>query len=442
MALWACLILVALAPIPLGSVRPLAWGVWCTYLGTLLAAYSLLMHSSGANLRVPLREIGLPGVLFALMLLWLLVQVLPLGRVVGDFPIEGISGLVSLAPTISIDPAATILMFVRHASYGVLFFLVLQAVANPGRRETAIAVVLISCLAYALLGIVALQTGDWILGVDKWAHHGSATGPFVNRNSFATYLAFGCVIASAQLSQHLSARFGRQLEDDGAIPYNLSSILLYALAMLFLLAVIVASQSRMGLTAAAIGATVVFTAMALRSLQTLPAVAAGIALLLAIGMAAIALFGEGIFDRFQTVESSAEVRFQLYYQVLQLIRLRPWSGFGGGAFELAFPLVHQFPVSVDFNWNRAHNSYLSLWSELGLVAGSLPLAVIALIGWRSATAPRTCEADWRSRSIAIGAIAVAAVHSLFDFSLEIQANAVLFVFLLALGFPARSRAQS
>ena len=44
--------------------------------------------------------------------------------------------------------------------------------------------VIIACGVYAL---ISLQSGDTILGLPKWAYLGSATGTFVNRNSFATW---------------------------------------------------------------------------------------------------------------------------------------------------------------------------------------------------------------------------------------------------------------
>lgn len=150
---------------------------------------------------------------------------------------------------------------------------------------------------------------------------------------------------------------------------------------------------------------------------------------------ALSLFGEALFDRFGSVEQSSIVRTDLYAQVIELIKLRPWTGFGGSTFELAFPLVHTLPVNLDFLWDKAHNSYLALWSELGVIGGTLPLLIIAAIVWRTAFAPGGSASDWRFRAMSLGCVAVAAVHSLADFSLEIQANAILFVIVLALGLP-------
>jgi O-antigen ligase len=433
-ALWASLIAAVLAPLPLGSARPLAWGVWGVYFGLALTIYAFLMLRSQQPLRVGFAGFKLPMVLFGALLAWLVVQILPLGSFVGGFPIEARSGQVAVASTLSIDPSSTILMLVRQCSYGVLFFLILQVAANPARRELALNVLLFSCLGYALLGIVALNTGDWILGLTKWAYEGSATGTFVNRNSFATFLAFGSVIAASKLARHVADRLERHY-DDGPIQNSNSSIVLYSLAFLFLLAVIVATQSRMGFAAALSGSLVAIVATAGRSSRALP-ILLGVTLLgILATIVALSLFGEALFVRFGTVERSALVRTELYQQVLELIAMRPLTGYGGGSFELAYPLVHQLPVNLDFVCDKAHNSYLTLWSELGLIGGSFPLLIIAVLLWRTISAPRGSTADWRFRCMVFGVITVAAVHSLADFSLEIQANALLFVALLALGMP-------
>jgi O-antigen ligase len=437
LALWGSMLALVAAPFPLGSARPLAWAFWGMYFGVLLAFYGLYMWRSRQPLRVGLGEFKIPALLFGTLLLWLVVQIIPFGSLIGGIAIEDKSGIAAIASTLSVDPNSTVLMLLRQCSYGALFFLVLQVAANPARRELALNILLFCCLGYGLLGIVALNTGDWILGLTKWAYEGSATGPFVNRNSFATFLAFGSVIAAAKLARHVADRLERHY-DDGPIRNSNSSILLHAIALLFLLAVIVATQSRMGFAAALAGCFVVILATAGRSRKSLPIVAGATLLAIISAIAALSLFGEALFERFGTVEQSALVRTDLYWQVLDLIALRPWIGFGGGTFEVAYPLVHELPVNLDYVWDKAHNTYLTLWSELGLIGGSLPLLIAAALLWRMVTTPRGSSADWRFRCMAFGIVAVAAVHSLVDFSLEIQANALLFTALLALGMPASS----
>src|SRR5690606_20634358 len=155
------------------------------------------------------------------------------------------------------------------------------------------------------------------------------------------------------------------------------------------------------------------------------------ALPLAAALFVAILFGPGTLDRLGSLENDANVRGDLYAQVLSMIAARPWLGYGGGSFELAYPLFHQWPVSPDRVWDKAHSTYLSLWAELGIIAGSLPLLLLVLFGAAALRLYLARAADWAAPAIAVAVLAVAAIHSLVDFSLEIEATACLSRAILA-----------
>jgi O-antigen ligase len=110
-------------------------------------------------------------------------------------------------------------------------------------------------------------------------------------------------------------------------------------------------------------------------------------------------------------------------------------GWGGGSFELAFPLYHRLPLLTDGVWDHAHSSYLGLWVELGFLAGSIPILVIAGLGGAALRAFLRSRENWAIGLAACGAVVVAAVHSTVDFNLETQANTYLLVAILALALP-------
>jgi O-antigen ligase len=147
----------------------------------------------------------------------------------------------------------------------------------------------------------------------------------------------------------------------------------------------------------------------------------------------IGAYGDGLLDRLASVDDASETRTTLYSQILALISQRPWTGFGGGSFEIVFPLVHASPVSPDLVWDKAHNTYLALWVEMGVVFGSLPPAILLLTTLHLLRSLIQRVGSWRSQATALGAITVAGVHSLVDFSLEIEANAFVLTSLVALG---------
>lgn len=114
-----------------------------------------------------------------------------------------------------------------------------------------------------------------------------------------------------------------------------------------------------------------------------------------------------------------------------MIALRPWLGYGGGAFELAYPLFHRLLVSADLVRDKAHSTYLGLWAELGIIAGSVPLIPVACIRIDALDLYLKRRGDWRAPAAAFCVVLVAALHSLVDFSLEMEV--FLFLALLTLG---------
>ena len=424
---WALLALVAVAPLPFGSVRPIFWGAWAFYVGLVGAAYFAISALRGEQLRISPGKLIVPLALFAATCLYLAFQLMPIGEV----PIITANGVTLAAPQISIAPSMTLLMLLRQLAFGLFAFLVMQVSLNDGRRALLLMLLLTVVILYAIYALIALQAGDTILGLPKWAYPGSATGPFVNRNSFATFVGFGAILALVQGCAVLVRQSQRHAHDGHIVNFR-SSIVLFALAYGFLLVVLVATQSRMGLFATLAGSALVILVTMLtigRLGFALVAVPVGLALL----AAALYLVGGGLFERIANLEFSAEVRTNLYAQVLELIAMRPWTGFGGGTFELAFPLVHQLPVSPDVTWNKAHNTYLTLWSELGLVAGSLPILAVGYLAFRMLRSLIRREGSWSAQTAGLGVIALGAVHSLVDFSLEIPANTLLFLAIVAAG---------
>jgi O-antigen ligase len=427
------IVLTGLAPLPLGSNRPFLWGLTALAIGVVLLIVTISSLRNRSDWAVPVRMITVQALLFGAFLMFLIFQVLPIGPLLGGLASAGLEGLNVVQRTLSISPGDTLLMLLRQLSYAAYFFLMLQVASSDVQRRKSLDFLLIIITAYAMIGIGSLRMGDTILGLEKWAYLGSATGTFVNRNSFATFLAFGAVLATTQLVDVI-AQWGERKRGDGALRRFLPSIMVYAAALLLILAAVVSSQSRMGFVVTLCGMLAVLGLAVARNIRLL----LGILVVVAVGGVAVVVvlmfYGEGLLVRLGALEKSAEVRVALYSQIIELISMRPWSGFGGGAFELAFPLVHQLPVSGDSVWDKAHSSYLALWSEMGLIFGSIPIILLALMARRMLKSLLTGKGSWRAQAVALGAITVGAVHSTVDFSLEIQANTIMFLGLIALGY--------
>jgi O-antigen ligase len=442
---WLLMIVVALAPVPLGSNRGFFWATTAVVVGLIGIFYSYRLSRLGETARYGFQHMRLSVVLAVLLGAFLVLQTVPVSLLGpwADVAKQYLSvvtpqGAVISPNTISFAPQSTWLMLLRMVTYAVFYLLMLQVATNHRRKAFVLNTALVIVTLYAIYGFVSLvQLGDTILGLPKWAYAGSATATFVNRNSFATFLAFGCVIAIALVAGKLVRSDD---EEDGAAATRRfdSTILLYVLAYAIIVAALFATQSRMGFAAAVAGslAIIVVSLSHYGRQGRLLAIVPIFVLAIVLGFFT---YGQGLLERLGSVESASDVRFDLYAQVVQMILARPYLGYGGGAFELAYPLFHQPPVSADMVWDRAHNTYLSLWVELGLVAGSIPIVLLLAAGVRIIRGLGRVRADWTAKLAGLGVLVVAATHSLVDFSLEIQANTLLFLAIVATGVAGVAR---
>lgn len=411
---------VAIAPVPLGSNRPLFWAVWAVAIGLLAAVYGLgLLLKAPAHASIVRYWPELTGTL--LLMGWLGVQLLPLGGWLPTLTLVPKLGLA--APSISLDPGSTRLALLSFATYGLLFVLCAQVATDrrlAHRMVLGIFLVITAFAAYSLVNLV--QLGDTLLGFEKLYYRGAATGPFVNRNSFATFLAAGLALGVALLT----SRLGRIRRAGSTGSYAQAALVLVSL--LCIAAALLATGSRMGLIAGGVGACV---ALLLVLPARHPSVWLGFAAALTLIVILVAMFGIETLERLIFV-SDETGRATLYGQVWDAILERPWTGYGGGSFAAVFPMFQHPPLANDGIWDKAHSTYLALWFEMGFIFGSIPVLIVLGLLFRAVAGL------WNSstRSLSVAAIAVVvvfALHSLVDFSAEIMADAFLFTAILALG---------
>lgn len=435
---------VALAPVPLGGNTPLFWTFSATLVGVIAFVYFAALLLIGLPLRVPARSVAVPALLWLALVLYLIVQVLPAGLLGLSHEIARPDGTAFASTTLSLAPGQTLLMALRWGAYGVFFALALQISGNRNRVDSVLTALLFVIAAHAVYGLAAVSILGDPLGLfgEKTSHLGSATGTFVNRNSYATFLAIGAAIGAAQVLRALSSRafeIGGKRSPKGD---KLAEVGLYAVATLLILAALLASQSRMGFFAGMCGVGFVVAGARLKLMGEKGGLLgkAGTWIIALVLIIALVGFGAGTLDRLGSVEGAADVRLDLYAQVLSMIGHNWFWGYGGGSFEVAYPLFHRFPVSPDLVWDKAHNTYLTLWSELGLLFGSIPLLIYAIFALRMVRNLVSQDSDWWTALIGLAVLLIVGVHSLVDFSMEMQANVFLVLLMTALGVVNRSRA--
>lgn len=407
--------IVLLAPLPAASNLPLVWMFWAAVIGATGAVLSIT--DTGA----PQRHDGLNmllATLVAIFVIFAIWQSLPLR-------LSGVGGIstgpvpAQWATSQSTAPGATRLAAVRIASFGGFFFLMLRLTRNRRAARRIAQFIFVGIAVHAALAMISLKIlGDTGLLFSKIAYHGNATGTFINKNSFATFLGMGLILGVTMLRNEPS-------REPVIMSRRMSNLMVIALLVLILIT-LASTGSRMGLAATLIGVVAALARAVQRPDKTAFWSLAGASVI-------VGVFGQELIGRMAGIAQSASVRLDLYWQVAGMIRSRPIAGYGIDSFPLSFQVFHAPPVSAGFVWDKAHSTYLTLWAEAGLLAGSIPpvaglIAAVAL--WRRAG---RADGNQYLAGAGFGALVLCGLHSLIDFSLEIQANLFLLLAIVALG---------
>lgn len=369
-----------------------------------------------------------------------LVQLLPLGAEAADA--AAAAGGLSAAPvrSLSRDPYATRLVLVQLGALLVYFAAALAFIDSPRRLRVAVRTCIIFAFLLGLFGLLQyFVSPDRIFGLRE-TRQALGFGPFVNRHHFANYMVMAAGLP-------LGLLFAGAVERDRR--------LLYAFAALLMCIALVMTNSRGGLLSLA--AEVVFLVV-VAGLVRRPAgengasaedggqtggrmrglvlrAAAGAGLVLALLAGAVALGGEGSLNRMLgTVNSDDPTtgRAHFWRGAVQIIRDHTLLGAGLGAFPAVYPRYDTSDGSI-YRLEQAHNDYLQILSDGGVVGGALGLVFVGGLFFMALRRMQS-ESNFR-RGVALGAVAgcfAALVHSFFDFPLHTTSNGLFFLGLAAL----------
>jgi len=431
-AIYGLLILLILAPLPLGSNLPWAQSLLTFSVFALLAAWAVRPGISPAT-RPQTTDRGLATLLalWALAVAFAFFQVLPLPPGVLAAMSPGLGDLYSWAlpdygqggvwRSLSTTLGATIESGLLIGACGAAFFLV----ARHGRSQDrilalAVTVVLVGA-AEAIFGLI--QVGGSLSG--------PASGTFVNRNHFAALLAMAfCLGVGLLLSRwragapapvsHL--HFDRWVR---TIPL--------ILACLTILAGIIFSFSRMGLTAPIL-MLVLFGGVWLSGpvSNRIRLVGIGVGLVVVLLMTGAWPALEVVADRFRTVEETSRV--VAWEGTYALFQSSPAFGIGLGGVLDNLPRFLTMVISEPLD--HSHNELLEVLAEGGVIYATLIGS--GLIVYFARVVPACFrQHDPVARGLGAGclaAIAAVLLHSLVDFPLRMPANVLYLSVIMGMGW--------
>lgn len=427
-------IFLVLVPIPYGANRPLAWLAAAIAVGLMALVYFSLAAFFASRRGVQLRnywKVLVPGLLAIGFALFQMLPI-PFGAI-GDLP-------AALQPDrLTLSSSAGWWGILRMLSYAMLFVLVSEVCTNRRRTSLLVKWVFYGIVLHALWALISLGVlDDTLLFQEKTDYVGYATGTFINRNSFATFMGMGMVLGAALAVSDMRALAHRRAHTRSKYKGLTTENLFLVVLVFVVFGALVLSASRLGLFASLLGTIFTVSAILLCSGVQKSKVIVGTAGVFVLGLILmLALTGGGVLERLVFVFINAENRAELYRQTLDMIALRPFLGFGLDTYATAFEIFHKPELSTNLVWHLAHNTYLTLWSELGIIAGSLPPLAAAVAFVYMIGALRDPDRNHMPAAAAAGVVILGGVHSLGDFSLEIAANTYMFVAVIALGIARR-----
>jgi O-antigen ligase len=361
-----------------------------------------------------------------------LVQLLPLGDV------SGATGGLTNAPaaTLTLDPYATRFVLLQLGSLIIYFCAALVYIDSPGRLRLLVTVVTVFGFLLALFGMFQYFTNPTQIYWFRQPKFALPFGPFINRHHFAAYM-------------ELTLSLSLGLLVSGAIAVERR--LLYIFAVLIMSVALVLTGSRGGILS--LGAEVLFVAAIATLVRrrskgeseesdaaesrvrgALVRVGIGFVLVVLLLAGAASLGGEESLARlFGTVNSNDPTsgRVQFWQGTWGVIKQYPLLGAGLGAFSVAY--TQHDVLHGATRLEQAHNDYLQILSDAGIVGGALGLCFIFVL-FRYGFSRFNSHDKYR-RGVAAGALAgcfAVLVHSFFEFSLHMTSNALLFLVLAAL----------
>lgn len=358
------------------------------------------------------------------------IQILPLGG-----PQDLGAGIAAPARTLSFDPHATRLVLVELAGLFVYFAAALAFVDSPKRLRLVARLVVIFGFALGVYGLMQHFLNPSTIFWLRQPEQAEPFGPYINRHHFAGYMEL-------TLAMPLGLLFAGAIERD--------RMLLYAFASAMMAIALVLTNSRGGMLSmvceilflAAVAA--VFRRRGPRGEGEEAAggrvraaairVGLGFAMIVTVFFGVLYFGGEDALSRLVGTVNSEDPttgRAHFWEGAIQIVKDHPLVGTGLGAFGAAYPRYDT--ANGTYRLEQAHNDYLQILTDGGVVGGALGLLFIIVLV--RVALRRMQSHDKFRRGVALGALAGCAgalVHSFFDFTLHTTANALMFLVLAAL----------
>lgn len=433
--------ILATVPILFAAVQP--W-VWSFYTLFIFVAYLLFLwhprrHQSGVTYKILFLTIA---AFFGATLIQCLSMPQDILSLLSPYRLQGLTESLAIIgsqagwQSLSYASLNSIAWWAFLLSLLMFFLILRKSFSSPVRLIVIVGIMLGVTTIESLYGLIQTlvpETGVlWIDYIEQYKGH--ARGTFINRNHFAGFiemvwpLGLGITLALGNWQQQF--RLKDLLDSDRPhLQFLLST------AMAFMLLALLFSRSRAGITGAFVG-FITFVLLMRSANKGLPL---SFWLMSAAVIGLISFYSskmgfETILERFFRVSTDTS-RLDFWRDSLVIVKKHP-LGTGLDTFKQVFPVYNVSSIS-DKQVIYAHNDYLQLLVETGWI-GFLAMVggfVIFMVKSIRKVKKMHIPDDPLRFFLAVGALSglvSMAFHSFFDFNLQMPANCVYFVTLIAI----------
>lgn len=456
---YGLLALLAWVPLPLGSNRSWAWTIMV--IATCLLAIGWLAGYLRGRLQLTDAFVQARWALAALVLWWLWIGLQatalpaewvrllsPKAHEAHALAATALGEALAATLTLSLDVHATRDFWLKTTAYLAVFALTLLLIDNRRRVDLLLQTLVICGTLQALYASVMVLSGlEYGFLIQKTAGLGLATGTFINRNHLAGYLnlclAAGIGLMISRLGGEAVHTWRQRLRSIVRLLLgNKARLRIYLVVMVIGL---VLTRSRTGNTAFFAG-TLIVGALGLLLMRNAPrSTMLFLASLVVLDLVIVGTwFGvDQVMQRIQQTEIAVnaenvlptEDRDEVDRQAIGYLRDFALTGSGAGTFYVVFPAYHDQRLAGFYD--HAHNDYVQLATETGLVGLGLCALVVLLALWQALHAMRRRNPLMLGTAFAVTmAICWLAIHSTVDFNMQIPANALTMTVMLALAWSA------
>jgi O-Antigen ligase len=442
-------LLIVVAPLPMGANRDWAWSPLIVVIG-VLALLCAAGIGGREGFKVSPEESTSLLVLIGCFLLFVmvaLVQMSPLAPLSPSAPLYAKAGellgqsLVAV-PTLAVDATREALL--KCFGCAAIFMMARVLFRDPRWARLLVMIFLVSAVIVVTYAIyMSVTTHSCYVGsyLKKMGQYNSATdrclasGTFVGSNNFGCFCGMAFVAALGLLFDRQQPRRDREEREYGEEANPIAEWfsgrrVVLAAASLYFLGGLMLSASRAGAGATVIGAIVLGFLLLRghsRAMRRWAMVGGG---LLAVLILVVA--GSAFLHKLSLLLNVANLdRVVIWRASIEALLDSPWLGWGLGSYSDIYA-IHQ-PPTIPLPNDKAHSTPIEFLVEVGIVGG-IPAFAVCLIPWAVCLIGGLRRRQREVPALVFAVVAVAILHSLVDFSLQMPAIGFVVSALLGMGW--------